>query len=153
KSRKSGLFSPNRHSGWVPVPWARPVRGEGSAAFRRRAGHRLLHWRVWRLVPAGRRFLPAMTFFVVCPWTLDPVPAELTSLLQSWVFANEHLQDRLFDVGDDRAVPGCGRADRRRPRHGDRFSVRSRDEFVRLLELGQGAFVHVWRAAGGRGKR
>ena len=25
KSRKSGLFSPNRHSGWVPAPWGRPV--------------------------------------------------------------------------------------------------------------------------------
>ena len=58
------------------------------------------------------------------------------------------LAYRHPDGGPDRAVPGGGRAGRRRHRHADRLCHGAGDEPVRLLEFRQGAAVHVWRAPG-----
>src|SRR6185437_5332775 len=86
KNRKSGPFSPNRHSGWVPDLLALPSRGAIAAVLRQPGALRPLEWRAWRPRRCGRRFLPEMKLFSAGPSRLDPIATKHTSLTVAGIF-------------------------------------------------------------------
>ena len=65
KVADQAFFLPIAIAGGFKALWDRRVPAAGDAAFPRRAGPRLPHWRAWRLRQCGRRFRLLTSFAIL----------------------------------------------------------------------------------------